>query len=205
MKKLAIVGASGHGKVVADLAQLCGWEVSFFDDKEAAGTAVSAWRVIGGTSELMSAVKEFDGFVVAIGDNRVRSDFFELLVKNGGVPPVLIHPKACVSSHARIGQGTVIMAGAVVNVDAEIGRNCIINTGATVDHDCLLSDGVHVSPGANIAGGVIVGTQSWVGIGAVIKQKITIGKFSVVGAAAAVIYDVADNSVVGGVPAVQLR
>ncbi len=205
MSKLAVVGASGHGKVVADLASVSGWRVSFFDDGVPVGTAVSVWQVEGALSDLLQAVREFDGFVVAIGDNKVRTDLFERLLKQGGVSPALIHPGACVSSHAKIGEGSVVMAGAVVNVDAEIGRNCIINTGATVDHDCHISDGVHISPGANLAGGVNVGSQSWVGIGAAIKQRITIGKSCVVGAGAAVIYDVADNSVVGGVPAVQLR
>lgn len=205
MKRLAIVGASGHGKVVADIAQSCGWAVSLFDDGVPADEAVAAWKVIGTVLDLKQSMSEFHGFVVAVGDNKLRMKLMTDLENGGGIPATLIHPASTVSQFADIGPGSVVMAGAIVNVDAQVGRCCIINTGATVDHDCLLGDGVHLSPGANLAGGVRVGEESWVGIGAAVKQRITIGKYCVVGAGAAVIYDICDSTIVGGVPAVQLR
>ena len=202
MKKLAILGASGHGKVVADCAGLCGWEeVVFFDDAWPQLSVNGHWPVVGDTSRLMASLADFDGVIVAIGNNPIRYTKLEALRQARAPIVSLMHPAAFVSSHVVVGEGTVVFAGAVVNVDAHLGRGVIINTGATVDHDCVLGDAVHVSPGANIAGGVRVGLRSWVGIGAAVRQLVTIGDDAVVGAGAAVVRDVADGATVIGVPA----
>ena len=205
MRDLAVFGASGHGKVVADMAECLGWRVSFFDDGIEAGTLTSVWPVLGGTEALLASMTRFDGVVVAIGNNRVRLEKLRVIEDAGGTLVSLIHPGASVSRHANLGAGTVVMAGAVINVDASLGKGCIVNTGATIDHDCILGDGVHVSPGANVAGTVNIGTGSWVGIGAAVRQLINIGKFCSIGAGAVVIGDVPDGLTVAGVPAAEIR
>ena len=202
MKHLAILGASGHGKVVADCAELCGWQaVSFFDDAWPGKRANGGWSVMGDTTDLLRRVGEFDGVLVAIGNNAVRQARLRLLAEQGGVLPVLVHPSAVVSRYASLGAGSVVFAGAVLNADCQVGAGAIINTGATVDHDCVLGDAVHVSPGAHLAGGVIVGDRSWLGIGSSARQLVRIGGDVVVGAGAAVVSDVANECVVTGVPA----
>lgn len=202
MKRLAVLGASGHGKVVADCAHSCGWgEVVFFDDAWPELSANGHWPVVGDTSRLMASLEDFDGVIVAIGNNHIRHTKLEALKEARAPVVALVHPAAFVSRHVEVGEGTVVFAGAVVNVDARLGRGVIINTGATVDHDCVLGDAVHVSPGANIAGGVRVGHRSWVGIGAAVKQLVSIGDDAVVGAGAAVVSDVGDGVTVVGVPA----
>lgn len=205
MKRLAIFGASGHGAVVADAAECCGWEVAFFDDDNKAVLPVCGWKLLGSFKCLIERLSEFDGVIVAIGNNRIRLEKSAVIEAKGGKPVSIIHPTASVSRYSVIKSGSVVMAGASVNIGAHIGRCCIVNTGATVDHDCVLAEGVHVSPGANLAGGVSVGEATWIGIGASVKQSITIGRDCTVGAGAAVIYDVEDSLIVGGVPAVQLR
>lgn len=202
MKRLAIMGASGHGKVVADCAELCGWgEVSFFDDCWPDKQINGAWPVVGDTSSLLARLNEFDGVIVAIGNNQVRETKLRVLSAQGAILPTLIHPSAVVSRYAVIGAGSVLFAGAVVNVDCRIGLGAIINTGATVDHDCALGNAVHVSPGAHLAGGVSVGDRSWVGIGSSVRQLVRIGCDVMVGAGSAVVSDVPDACVVTGVPA----
>ncbi|SDS43927.1 sugar O-acyltransferase, sialic acid O-acetyltransferase NeuD family [Halopseudomonas litoralis] len=202
MKRLAILGASGHGKVVADCAELCGWEsVSFFDDAWPTKQSNGAWPVIGDTSSLLVSLREFDGVLVAIGNNQVRGAKLQALSAQGATLPTLIHPSAVVSRYAVIGAGSVLFAGAVVNVDCQIGSGAIINTGATVDHDCVLGNAVHVSPGVNLAGGVCVGDRSWVGIGSSVRQLVRIGCDVMVGAGSAVVSDISDACVVTGVPA----
>lgn len=201
MKKLAILGASGHGKVVADTAELLGYEVFFFDDAWPQLEANDHWPVVGDTARLLSLVGEFSGAAVAIGNNRIRLDKLNLLGDAGFDLPVLVHPQACVSRYAVLGSGTVVFAGAVVNADAQLGSGVILNTGCTVDHDCVLGDAVHVSPGANLAGGVQVGARSWIGIGSAVRQLVIIGADVVVGAGAAVVKDVPDRVTVTGVPA----
>jgi sugar O-acyltransferase (sialic acid O-acetyltransferase NeuD family) len=206
MKKLAILGASGHGKVVADTAECCGWQsVEFFDDAWPELQINGAWSVVGDTAALMGRLADFDGVVVAIGNNRIRHAKLLELRAEGAHLVTLVHPAATVSRYAVIGDGTVVFAGAVVNAGARIGTAAILNTSCSIDHDCLLDDAVHISPGARLAGGVQVGDLSWVGIGASVRQLISIGQRVVVGAGSAVVSDIPDDLTVAGVPAQRMR
>ncbi|CAN8138926.1 UDP-N-acetylbacillosamine N-acetyltransferase [uncultured Thiomicrorhabdus sp.] len=201
MKRLAILGASGHGKVVAEIAELNGWEVTFFDDAYPEVCKLEHWPVEGNTDGFIASKTDFDAAFIAIGNCSVRLNLQQRLSSLGVVFSILIHPSATVSRLAKLQAGTVVMAGAVINPFAEIGQSCIINTSATIDHDCVLADGVHISPGANLAGAVSVGECSWIGIGASVKQCVSIGENVVVGAGAAVVCDIPDNQTVVGVPA----
>lgn len=202
MKRLAILGASGHGKVVADVAECCGWnDIVFFDDAWPVIDFNSRWSVEGNSKTLIDQCQSFDGVVVAIGNNAVRAAKFGWLL-GLSVPLVsLVHPSAEISRYAELGIGTVAMQGVVVNAAARIGIGAILNTGCSVDHDCVIGDFVHISPGARLAGGVHVGTQSWIGIGASVTQFIKVGKKVVVGAGGAVVDDLPDAITAVGVPA----
>ncbi|OLO10227.1 acetyltransferase [Chromohalobacter japonicus] len=202
MIKLAILGASGHGKVIADTALQAGWaQVVFFDDAWPEVAENGSWSVVGDSSSLFDRLSEFDGVVVGIGNNRVRLEKTRALQSKGAKLTTIIHPRAAVSDSVKIGAGSVILAGSVIQVDSELGVACIVNTSASIDHDCFLGDGVHVCPGAAVAGSVRVGEGSWIGIGSSIKQLVKIGYGVTVGAGAAVIRDVQDDQVVVGVPA----
>lgn len=206
MKKLAVLGASGHGKVVADTAQCSGWnQVDFYDDAWPGRVSNGSWHVIGDSAALFARLHEYQGIVVAIGNNAVRHAKLALL-RNVDAPIVsLIHPMAFVSQYSSIGAGSVVFAGAVVNTDAKIGQGAILNTGCSVDHDCILGETVHVSPGARLAGAVSIGDRSWIGIGASIRQQITIGSDVVVGSGASVVSHVPDGVIVVGVPAKAIK
>lgn len=202
MKRLAVLGASGHGKIIADAAQLQGWaEVVFFDDAWPKLQLNSHWQVVGDTAALLLSVSEFDGVIVAIGNNQIRLAKTEQLEAVGAALTTVVHPSATVSSYAKVGAGSFIGAGAVVQVDAVIGKAVIVNTQAIIEHDCVLADAVHVSPNAALAGGVTVGECSWVGAGSVVKQLIAIAEDVVVGAGAVVVKDVPAGVTVVGSPA----
>lgn len=206
MKKLAILGASGHGKVVADTAECCGWQsVEFFDDAWPGLQENGVWSVVGDTVALMGRLTDFDGVLVAIGNNRIRhTKLFELQAA-GARLVTLIHPAATVSRYAAISEGTVVFAGAVVNADARINLGSILNAGCSIDHDCVVGYAVHISPGARLAGGVQVGDLSWIGIGASVRQLIHIGQRVMVGAGSAVVSDIPNDVTVAGVPAKRMR
>jgi len=207
MRRLLIIGAGGHGVVVADAAEATReWsQIVFIDDAYPSINKVAEWNVLGDCSALRRLSKEIDAAVVAVGNNTVRMSLLAE-VELAAIPLAsIIHPSASVSRLSEIGGGTALLANTAVNARSTIGKGCIINTAASVDHDCRLADGVHVAPGANLAADVKVGERSWIGAGATVLEQIVIGSEVVVGAGAAVIRDVDDGLVVAGVPAKPIR
>jgi len=202
MFHLAILGASGHGKVIADIAELNGYKnISFFDDAWPEKSQLDSWTISGNSSQLIERLSEFSACIIAIGNNAIRIQKQNELQKHNARMISLIHPSAVVSKYSDIASGTVVMANAVINPAVKIGQGCIINTAATIDHDCIIADGVHVSPGVHLAGSIKVGEYSWLGIGCSVKQGLTIGCNAVVGVGAAVVTNIDDDCIAVGVPA----
>ena len=197
--KIVLISAGGHGRVVADIAELNGYsEIVFVDNHFPTLKKNLVWDVV------VKFLKEVEGTYsafVAVGHCLARLDLIQQLRDMKLVVPTLIHPSASVSAHARISFGSVIMPQTVINAGALIGVGAIINSGATVDHDCQIGNGVHISPGAHLAGGVEVGDGSWIGIGSSIRENIKIGKGVMVGAWRVVVKTVADSQTVFGIPA----
>jgi sugar O-acyltransferase (sialic acid O-acetyltransferase NeuD family) len=201
-RRLTILGASGHGKVIAETALASNWtEVEFYDRAWPDKQQVGRWAISGDDEALWAGLTHKDGIVVGIGDNQTRFVLLERLRQSGAKLVSIVHPMACVSESARLGPGTVAMAGSIVNADAVVGMGGILNTGCSVDHDCILGAAVHISPGAHLAGDVHVGDRAWIGIGASVRQGVRIGSGVLVGAGAVVVSDVADGLTVIGVPA----
>lgn len=201
MKKLAIIGASGHGKVIADIAIRNGYEeIVFFDDNreihECAGFPVV------GTSGEVDDYSDYD-VIVAIGNASIRKQIHKQVGEDRLA--TLIHPQAVISRRVTIGKGTVVMAGAVVNSDTKIGEGCIINTGASVDHDCSIGDFVHVSVGAHVAGTVTVGDDTWIGAGATVSNNVAICGECMIGAGAVVVKNIKEPGTYVGSPAEKIK
>lgn len=202
VKSIAILGASGHGKVLAELAELNGYErIEFYDDAWPVKCKLEHWSIIGDTNDLFANLSGYDACVVAIGNNAIRLSKL-LLLRDKQAPLVsLIHPSATVSAYSQLGAGSVVMANAVVNPFAQLGVGCIVNTGSVVEHDCVLGDTVHLSPNSVLAGGCQLGECVWIGIGALTRQLVKIGANATIGAGAVVIQDIPNDCIAIGVPA----
>lgn len=203
-----ILGAGGHGRVVLELIRSLGYDVVGFTDpdRELWGKEIQGIPVIGGDDEIFK--KPTKGVALAmgmggVGDNSPRMKLYQSLSSRGFVFPCFSHPSAMVSESARLGNGTVVMAGAVVQAGCLLGENVIINTGALVDHDCRIEDHAHIAPGAVLSGGVSIGCGAHIGAGAVVIQGIRIGERALVAAGAVVVKDVKQGSMVMGVPAME--
>ena len=198
-ESLIIIGAGGHGKVVADIAKKTKLykHIAFLDEN--LNKAVPGYKWLGKPEEYRKWAKHSD-FFVAIGDGQGRYKIQKEL-EGEVILATLIHPSAVIAEDVKIGNGTVIMANAVVNSGSVLGCGVIINTASTVDHDCKIGNYVHIAPGCHICGTVSVGTGTWIGVGACVINGITICGECTIGAGAAVICDITENGTYVGIPA----
>lgn len=198
---ISILGASGHGRVIRDIAERLGAGVrGFYDDDS--GRSVLGPEYLGSVCDYLGAIDR-GGCILGLGDNRTRREVAE---RCGGLRyATLIHPAAVVAADAEIGEGTVVMAGAIINPGSRIGRHCVINTGAILEHDCVMGDFSSLGPRAVVGGGVRIGEESFIGIGATIMHGLAIGEQTLVGAGTVVVKSLPDRVVAVGVPARVIR
>ena len=188
---MKLYGASGHGKVIIRILEDLGLSISkIYDDK-------APFKILD------YDVSKYDGcenenFIISVGNNKTRKKIVDKL-KNASFA-IAAHHSAHVDKTVTLGEGTVIMPGAIINVDSKIGKHCIINTSSSIDHECQLADYVHVSPNATLSGNVTVGEGTHIGSGAVVVPGIKIGKWATIGAGTVIIHDVPDGVTVVGNP-----
>jgi len=207
--KVVVFGSGGQARVVSEIllhdkkVELVGFiDPLTKNPKE----KIFGLPILGGFEVIPSLIKKgVQGFVVGVGDNKIRAKRFKELIEAGLEPVKAVHPTATITKEVIIGKGTVVAMGAMIATKAKIGKNVIINSGAIVEHETTIGDHVHVAPGAVLAGRVRVKKYTLVGLRAVVKEFLTIGERSIVGAGAVVVKDVADKMVVVGIPAKKLR
>lgn len=192
--RLAILGAGGHGRVLAEAATSAGWgEVALFDDQ--------APGVAGTGNDLARRLAKFDGVIVGIGRNLVRRRHHLHLRSLGASLATVVHPAAVVSPSARLGAGCYVGPLAVVGTGATIGDGVIVNSAAVIDHDCRIGDFVHVAPGSALSGAVQLGDGVWIGTGSALREGVAIGDWTLVGAGSVVLAALPPQVVAYGNPA----
>lgn len=198
--KLKIIGASGHGRVVADIALLLGYdEIEFYDDDPSLRSC-GGWPVVGLSKDCDPARDEL---FIAIGNPAIRQRMMEQVPE--ARIPVLVHPRAVVARDVSLGRGSVVMAGSVINPGAKLGSGVIVNTCASVDHDCVLEDYVHVAVGAHLCGADRIGPRTWIGAGATVSNNVQICADCMIGAGSVVVRPITRPGVYYGVPATLRR
>lgn len=196
INKVYLYGASGHAKVVMDIAKLASVDVAcLIDDNPSVNSLVG-----------LPVVHSADGLspvIVTVGDCSKRREIVEKLGKR--VFLTVVHPTAIKAESTELGSGTVVMAGAILNPYVTVGNHCIINTGAALDHNVKIGDFVHIAPHCTLCGEVEVGEGTWVGAGTTIIQGIHIGKNCYIGAGSVVVKDIPDGALCYGNPARVIR
>ena len=205
--RIILVGASGQAKVVTDIVECAGQHeiVGFCDRDRPAGSDFMGYPVLGRDTELPALLRQHgaEGAIIAIGDNWVRGQLAERFRRElpSLVFPTAVHPSSVLSRWVTVGEGAVVMAGAVVNGPTRIGRHCTISTRASIDHDSVIEDFSSLAPGVSLGGLVHLGEYSALGTGASSRHGVHIGAHTVVGTGATVVSDLPDHVVAVGVPA----
>lgn len=194
--KVYLYGASGHAKVVLDIVKQAYYEVPCLIDDNLDDNLLAGLPVVHSADGLSP-------IIVTVGNCQKRREIVEKLGAREYL--TVIHPKAVLSESVKLGEGTVVMAGAIINPYAKIGRHCIINTGASIDHDCVIKDFVHIAPHSTLCGEIEIGEGTWIGAGTTIIQGIHIGNNCYIGAGSVVVKDVPDYSLCYGNPAKVIR
>ena len=195
-KPVIVLGAGGHGRVIADVVRSAGREVLGFLDDSLMTEGVAP--VLGKLEDAPRFMDQAE-FIIGIGSNQARKQIAERYEGRLAFTSV-VHQSAVVAPGVIIGEGSVVMAGAVINVGSVLGRHCVVNTAASVDHDCALHDYVHVSPGAHLAGTVTLGEGTWVGLGGLVINGVSLCPWCVIGAGGVVIKDLTKAGTYVGVP-----
>ena len=215
MKKILIFGSGGHSKVIVDIIQNQGIYkiLGFIDNKLPKGFKVLGYKVIGNDDDIDILIEKYQiyGGSIAIGDNFLRSLVIEKVkekVKEASKDFQFInciHPKSHIALDVKMGEGNVLMPGAVINTSSEIGSFCILNTNSSIDHDNKFSDFVSVGPNAVCGGNVAIDKFSAIGIGATVINDISIAQNCIIGANSLVNKNTKSNSVYYGQPAKYIR
>lgn len=192
-KKIAIIGAGGHGKVVGEIALLNHYDtIDFFDDNYVKDFP---FTLKGNFDDLNKSIKSYNAFFVAIGDNKIRYNHIMSLKKEKINIVTLIHPKSIVSQFSHIEAGSCVMANAVINPGTFIKEGVIINTSSSIDHDCLIEDYAHISPNCSLSGNVSVGKFTHLGTGSSVHPGINIGYNVKIGVGSKIYKDIIDNKI----------
>jgi acetyltransferase EpsM len=204
--RVAVAGAGGHAKVVADALLLRGESdlIGFFDDdRELWGRRIFGYPVMGPVAAW--STHAIDRLVIAVGNNHRRKLLFERLVTSGAVLMTVVHPSAIIGRDVIFGVGAVVLGGVLVNAGSTIADNVILNTACSIDHDNHIDAHSHIGPGVHTAGDVRIGEGAFLGVGANVLPAVSVGAWSIVGAGAVVTRNVEDHAKVAGNPARNLK
>lgn len=187
MNQILLIGAGGHARSCIDVIELSGsFKIAgLIEGNRAGNDNVLGYPILGTDDNLPKLQKRYKFVLIGVGQiktSKTRTRLFKRLKKMGYLLPTIISPRAHVSKHAQIGEGTIIMHDAVVNANAKIGNNCIINNKVLIEHDVMIGDHCHIATGAIVNGGVKIGIENFFGSGVIVKHSVQIGDQCVIGA-----------------------
>ena len=195
-KKLMIIGASGHGKVVSEVAKSFYDIIDYLDDNNQ--------KAIGKVCDFKKYIDEYD-FIVAIGNNEIRERITQCLLEFNANVVNVISAFSYISSDLKLGVGNVVMPGCIIQPGCVIGDGVIVNTSATIDHENIIGSYAHISVGSHLAGNVHIGKRTFVGVGTNIINNIEVTGDCVIGAGSTVLSNIIENGTYVGTPAKKIK
>jgi sugar O-acyltransferase (sialic acid O-acetyltransferase NeuD family) len=200
-REVVLVGYSGHGYVVADIAIASHMNLRYYTDKSKIFKNPFDLSYLGFEGNLDYKFWDKDcSYILGIGDNLIRRKTADLLISKEVTLLNVTHPSASISTKVQFGIGNFISRNVSVNALVKIGDICILNTGCIIEHECVIGNAVHIAPGAVLAGNVEIGDNTFVGANTVIKQGVKIGRNVIIGAGSVILKDIADNKKIVGNP-----
>lgn len=202
MERIIILGKGGHAESLADIVErenkyeIAGYVVN--DTGKQSGN--EKYPIIGSDRELeqifQSGIRNAAVGIGYLGKSDLREKLWNKLKQIGYSLPVICDPSAILAGNIRLGEGTMVGKGAIINANASVGKMCIINTGAVIEHDCIVKDFSHISVGSILCGNVQVGKASFVGANATVIQGKSVGSQCIIGAGTTVRKNVMDYRIV---------
>ena len=201
MDEIILIGAGGHARSCLDVIELSGqYKIAGLVEKFEKNESKNLdYPVLGTDDDLQDLRQKYSKALITVGQiksSKTRVKIFHLLDELNYTLPVIVSPRAYVSKHVQIGEGSIVMHGAIVNTNSRIGKNCIINNRALIEHDAAIGDHCHVATGAIVNGEVTLGNESFIGSGVITKQCISIGNNCIIGAGVVLKNDVESNQVI---------
>lgn len=200
-KEVIIIGYSGHAFVVCDIFLSMGWKISGYCDKKAKNNNPYKLKYLGRETDAKILKLFMNTFCfVAIGDNKVREQVYDFLVKRKCTIANAVHPCSIISAQSTIGNGVMIAPNVVINSNSVIKNGVVCNTSSVIEHDCTVEKFAHIAPGAVLCGNVTIGEKTLVGANAVVKPGIKIGNEVTIGIGTAVIKNIESGKTFAGKP-----
>ena len=205
-KDIILVGGGGHCKACIDVIELTEKFniIGIIDKKEHLGKKLLSYKIFANDDNIPELIKNYDNFLITVGqikDSLTRVNLYRLLKKYNASLPIIISPKAYVSKHSFIEEGTIVMHNAFINAGAKIGKNCIINSNAIIEHDSNIGDFCHISTGCIVNGNCVINNNVFLGSNSVLKNNVKVMEDIIIGAGSVVTKDITDNGVYVGNPA----
>ena len=200
MKSLLLIGGGGHCHSCIDVIEATEiYQIKGLVQPKLSSELILGYPIIGSDDDLPKLLKDVKSALITVGqikNSEIRIRLFDLLKQLGAELPVIISPRAYCSKHAVLGEGLIVMHGAIITASACIGNNCIVNSQALVEHDVEIDDHCHISTGARVNGNVTIGKGSFIGSGAIVREGIKVGENVIIGAGQVVTQDVPNGTVV---------
>jgi len=213
MKKIVIFGSGDHSRVIfSEIIKQKKYKfLGFIDEKKKENELIikylgKNYYNLGSISKIIKNKNNFKG-IIGVGLNFSRKKIYEEIIKvdKNFKFEKIVSKNAIIDSSVKIGDGTLVVSGSIINIGTKIGKHCYINTASVIEHDNNFEDFSSTGPRVVTGGNVIIRKYSYIGMGTIIKEQIEIKENTIIGAHSYVNKNCAKNLIFYGSPARKVK